>query len=101
MVKKSKILKKALSGSKNIRFAEFISLIEGFGFTLDRITGSHHIFSHPDVPQTISIQPDQNGQTKPYQIKQFVKLIEKYSLHLEEKFTDKTDEDERDETESD
>jgi predicted RNA binding protein YcfA (HicA-like mRNA interferase family) len=58
-----------LSGSKNIRFTEFTSLIEGFGFAFERITGSHHIFSHPNVPQTISIQPDQNGQAKPYQIK--------------------------------
>ena len=80
MVKKSKIL----SGSKNIRFAEFQALIEGFGFTLDRITGSHHIYSHVDVPQSISIQPTNKGQAKPYQIKQFLKLIEKYNLTLKE-----------------
>lgn len=84
MTKKSKILKKILSGSKNVRFAEFVALIEAFGFTLERITGSHHIFSHPDVPQTISAQPDQNNQAKPYQMKQFVKLIEKYSLTLDD-----------------
>jgi predicted RNA binding protein YcfA (HicA-like mRNA interferase family) len=82
MVKKSKILKKVLSGSKNIRFAEFTALIEGFGFTLERISGSHHIFSHPQVAQAVSVQPDQNGKAKPYQLKQFTKLVEKYDLEL-------------------
>ena len=84
MVKKSKILKKILSGSKNVRFSEFTALIEAFGFALDRISGSHHIYLHPEVPQAISVQPDENGQAKPYQMKQFTKLIEKYALHLEE-----------------
>jgi predicted RNA binding protein YcfA (HicA-like mRNA interferase family) len=83
MVKKSKTLKKILSGSKNVRFNDFRTLIEAFGFGLERITGSHHIFSHPDVPQTISAQPDQNGQAKPYQLKQFTKLVEKYNLKLQ------------------
>ena len=84
MSKKQKLLKKILSGSKNVRFADFTSLIGSFGFTLERITGSHHIFSHPDVPQHITAQPDQNGQAKPYQLKQFAKLIEKYNLKLED-----------------
>jgi predicted RNA binding protein YcfA (HicA-like mRNA interferase family) len=83
MVKKRKLLRKVLSGSKNIRFDDFVGLIEAFGFTLDRITGSHHIFSHPDVPQTISIQEGLNGQAKPYQVQQFTRLIEKYSLKME------------------
>jgi len=84
MVKKSKILKKILAGSKNVRFAEFTALVEGFGFKLERISGSHHIFSHPQVPQAVSVQPDQNGKAKPYQMKQFIKLVEKYDLELNE-----------------
>jgi predicted RNA binding protein YcfA (HicA-like mRNA interferase family) len=71
-------------GSRNVRFTEFASLIAAFGFTLERITGSHHIYIHPEVPQAVSVQPDENGQAKPYQLKQFVKLIEKYALDLEE-----------------
>jgi predicted RNA binding protein YcfA (HicA-like mRNA interferase family) len=84
MVKKSKLLRKILSGSKNVRFAEFTLLIEAFGFSLERISGSHHIYSHPRVPQAISVQPDENGQAKPYQLKQFTKLIEKFALQLED-----------------
>jgi len=82
MVRKQKLLKKVLSGSKNVRFEELVSLIIAFGFTQDRISGSHHIFSHPDVPQSISVQSGENGQAKPYQVRQFTKLIEKYNLQL-------------------
>ncbi len=84
MAKKSRLLRKILAGSKNVRFDEFTALIEAFGFTLERISGSHYIYSHPDVPQTISVQSDKNGQAKPYQVRQFTKLIEKYSLSLED-----------------
>ena len=82
MVKKRKLLKKILAGSKNIRFDEFTALIGAFGFALERISGSHHIFSHPAVPQTISAQPDSGGQAKPYQVRLFIKLVEKYRLKL-------------------
>lgn len=86
-MKARKILEKALAGSRNIRFGDFVKLIEAFGFVLERITGSHHIFSHPDVPQTISAQPDKNNQAKAYQMKQFLKLVEKYELSLDEEDT--------------
>ena len=66
MVKKSKILKKLLASPNNVRFEEFITLIEAFGFVLERVSGSHHIFSHPEIAQIISIQSHQNGQAKPY-----------------------------------
>jgi predicted RNA binding protein YcfA (HicA-like mRNA interferase family) len=82
MVKKRKLFQKILSGSKNVRFAEFTSVLESFGFVLERIRGSHHIYSHSEVPQAISVQSDSNGQAKPYQMKQFAKLIEKYDLHM-------------------
>jgi predicted RNA binding protein YcfA (HicA-like mRNA interferase family) len=94
MAKRDKVLKKILSGSKSVRFAEFTGLIQAFGFTLERISGSHHIYSHPDVPQTISAQPDANGQAKPYQMKQFMKLVEKYNLNAE----DEADEDKEEES---
>jgi predicted RNA binding protein YcfA (HicA-like mRNA interferase family) len=88
MVKKRKLLRKVLSGSRNIRFDDFVGLIEAFCFTQERISGSHHIFSHPDVPQTISVQADRNGQAKPYQVQQFAKLIEKYSLKMADEVDD-------------
>jgi len=63
-MKKRKLLQKLLSGSKNIRFSEATTCAESFGFRLDRIKGSHHIFVHPDVPELVNLQ-DVNGKVKP------------------------------------
>ena len=82
MVKPSKILRKVLSGSKNIRFDELVALMIGLGFVLDRIKGSHHIFLHPRLSQRVSIQPTTNGQSKPYQVRQLLKLIEQFELQF-------------------
>ena len=80
---KQKLLEKILSGSKNIRFDEFVSLIEAFGFELSRVRGSHHIFEHPNVPEILNLQ-NSKGQVKPYQVRQFLQLVEQYSLKLED-----------------
>lgn len=82
-MKKQKLLEKILSGSKNIRFDEFVSLVEAFGFSLARVRGSHHIFEHPTLPENLNLQ-NQKGQVKPYQIRQFLQLIEQYDLKLED-----------------
>lgn len=84
MVKKRKILNKILSGSKNIRFDEFVSLLEGYGFTLKHVKGSHHSYVHPKLPRPLVIQPNSNKQAKSYQIQQFLKQRERYHLELEE-----------------
>jgi predicted RNA binding protein YcfA (HicA-like mRNA interferase family) len=58
-------------------------LVEGFGFQLARINGSHHIFSHPGVNELVNIQ-NVRGEAKPYQVRQFLKLVESYNLQLAE-----------------
>lgn len=79
---KRKLLQKVLAGSKNVRFAEIVSLVEAFGFHLSRAEGSHHIFAHPEVPELINLQ-NIKGKAKPYQIRQFLKLIERYRIQME------------------
>ncbi len=82
-MKPQKTLEKLLSGSKNVRFEDMVKLVEAFGFELSRVNGSHHIFVHPNVAELVNLQ-EVKGQAKPYQIKQFLKLIELYSLTLED-----------------
>ena len=82
MSKKRKLLEKVLSGSKNLQFDDLVILVEAFGFSLSRINGSHHIFTHPTIPELINLQ-NSNGKAIPYQIRQFLILIEKYSLTME------------------
>lgn len=78
-----KLLKKIISGSKNIRFTDMVNLVRGFGFELSRTEGSHHIFFRPDVPELVNLQ-NVKGQAKPYQMGQFLKLVEKHNLKLED-----------------
>jgi predicted RNA binding protein YcfA (HicA-like mRNA interferase family) len=82
-MKKQKLIKKLLSGSKNIHFSDAIACAEAFGFRLDRINGSHQIFLHPDVPELINLQ-EVKGKAKPYQIKQLLQTIERYNLKMED-----------------
>lgn len=60
-----------------------LRLVESFGFELRRTSGSHHIFVHADVPELLNLQ-DVRGQAKPYQIRQFLRLVERYALGMEE-----------------
>jgi predicted RNA binding protein YcfA (HicA-like mRNA interferase family) len=80
---RKKILQKILAGSKNIRFSDMVNLVQGFGFTLSRTDGSHHIFTRPDIPELVNLQ-NIKGQAKPYQIRQFLKLVETHNLKLKE-----------------
>jgi predicted RNA binding protein YcfA (HicA-like mRNA interferase family) len=72
------------SGSYNINFNEFRVLLEAFGFVPDRIKGSHYIYVQPEVGKLLSIQPRKDGKAKPYQLCQFLKLIEAYDLELKD-----------------
>ena len=58
-----------------------VTLVEAFGFRLSRIKGSHHIFVHPQVQELVNLQ-NVGGKAKPYQIRQFLRLVEQYNLAL-------------------
>ena len=79
-----KLLKRLARGAvANVAFADVCSLAEALGFELRRVSGSHHVFAHPDVPQLINLQ-SVRGQAKPYQIRQLLRLVERYDLRLED-----------------
>jgi predicted RNA binding protein YcfA (HicA-like mRNA interferase family) len=80
--KKQKLLQQILKHQKNVSFQDLVSLIEAFGFTLSGVNGSHHIFTHPNIPELMNIQ-NVKGKAKPYQVRQFLALIETYNLTLE------------------
>ena len=80
MGKYSKLRMKILTGSadSDITFAELCQLLIRLGF-IERIKGSHHIFSHENIEEIINIQPN-NGKAKPYQVKQVRILLTKYYM---------------------
>ena len=65
----------------NLGFDEFISIIEDFGFRLIRVRGSHHMFRHPNIATLVNVQA-RKGRAKAYQVRDFVKLVERYNLEL-------------------
>lgn len=83
-MKKVKLLKKLLSGSKNIKFSDAAACAEAFGLRLSRINDGHHIFFHSGIDELLNLQ-DVKGRAKNYQVKQFLQLIEKYNLQIETK----------------
>jgi predicted RNA binding protein YcfA (HicA-like mRNA interferase family) len=62
-------------------FGELCRLAEASGFHLMRTNGSHHIYQHPDIPGNLNLQPD-GKDAKPYQVRQFLALINEHNLHI-------------------
>lgn len=78
-----KTLLLVLQGSHSVRFADFARMVKAFGFRLARVKGSHHLFSRSGIPEAVNLQA-YHGEAKPYQVRQFLKLVEKYGLKLED-----------------
>lgn len=78
------LLRRLVQGAlHNVAFSDLVNLAEGFGFQLVRVSGSHHIFTHPDIAELVNLQ-SVRGEAKPYQIRQLLRLVERYNIELEE-----------------
>jgi len=83
-VNRRRLLRRLAGGALgNVAFADLVNLVEGLGFRLERVSGSHHIFSHLELPELINLQ-EVRGEAKSYQIRQLLRLVEKYALRLED-----------------
>ena len=81
---RKKFLRRLAQGAvRNVAFDDFCGLVEGFGFSQARMSGSHHIFVHPKVPELLNLQ-NVAGEAKPYQIRQFLRLVERFNLTMED-----------------
>jgi len=83
-MKHRQLLRRLVRGAlKNVSFADFVHLVEGYGFVEIRVSGSHHLFASKGLPEMLNIQ-EVKGEAKPYQIRQFLRLVECYNLRLKE-----------------
>ena len=81
---RKKLLIRLTSGAlQNVSFKDMINLMNGFGFQVKNVSGSHYVFTHSDIPELLNLQ-EVRGEAKPYQIRQLLKLVEKYNLILED-----------------
>lgn len=80
MSQQNKLLIKILRGTSdsNIPFEQLCTLLKNLGF-VERIQGSHHIFTKEGVEDILNLQPKQ-GKAKAYQVKQVRNVILKYQL---------------------
>lgn len=83
MVDVSKLYQRLVASGAAMRFRDFQRILHAFGFTLDRIKGSHHNYRHPGVPRPLSVQPRGN-MAKRYQIDQFLDMVEEFGLETGE-----------------
>ena len=80
---KRRLLARVAGNPAGARFEEMRSLVEAFGFQLARVKGSHHIYTRLGVPELVNLQ-NVGGMAKAYQVRQFLKIVERRDLNLEE-----------------
>lgn len=83
MVKPAKLYARLLTSRGSMRFRDFQRILKAFGFELDRVNGSHHQYKHPLASRPLSIQHKGN-MAKPYQVDQFLDIVEEFGLTLGE-----------------
>ena len=66
---------------RNVAFRDALALASDLGFVVARIEGSHHILKHENIPEFLNLQ-DVRGEAKPYQLRQFLRLVKRYDLRL-------------------
>jgi predicted RNA binding protein YcfA (HicA-like mRNA interferase family) len=81
MDKRKLLIRLARGELGNVAFGDACRLLEGLGFELRRVSGSHHVFAHPDIAELLNLQ-SVRGQAKPYQLRQLMRLVERYDLRL-------------------
>lgn len=78
-----KLLKRIVVAPHNVRFGDLLELADALGFQVARTEGSHHILTHPSLSELLNLQ-EVKGEAKPYQVRQLLRLIERYDLCLED-----------------
>ena len=81
-MKKGRLFEELKKNPKNVRFEKLCKIVEAFGFRFRGGKGSHRIYVQDKVGEMLNFQ-NVGGKAKPYQVKQFIKIVEEYNL-LEE-----------------
>ncbi len=68
---------------KNVHFNKLCSAAELFGFRFRGGKGSHVIYRRDGIKEMLNFQ-NIEGRAKPYQVRQLLKIIDKYNLLKEE-----------------
>ncbi|MFZ3059489.1 MAG: type II toxin-antitoxin system HicA family toxin [Candidatus Methanoperedens sp.] len=80
---KSAVYDELKSNPKNVRFNRLCGAAELFGFRFRGGKGSHVIYRRDGINEMLNFQ-NVDGWAKPYQVRQLLKIIDKYNLLKEE-----------------
>jgi len=78
-MEKKKGLEKLKANPSGIRFKELCQIAESFGFESRKGKGSHRVYFKDGVIELLNFQ-NESGWAKAYQVRQLIKVIEKYNL---------------------
>lgn len=82
MSKREKLRERLKNNPKNATFSDIRKFLEQEGFVLDRITGSHHVFTKDEVTFVV---PVHNNKVKVIYVKRVIELIEQTDDQIDEK----------------
>lgn len=80
-MRKRKLLERLKNNPTGVTFAEIKTLLLHEGFTLDRVTGSHHIFRKSG---TIFVIPVHANRVKSVYVKRVIELVEQVKGTVDE-----------------
>ena len=74
-----KLHEKLKTSQNNVSFSDLCKLAEMVGFSFDRKSGSHRVYTHEKFPGIMNFQ-EVKGKAKPYQVKQLLGFISHNNL---------------------
>lgn len=80
----NRLLVRILRGDvRNVAFRDLIRLLHDLDFVESGGTGSHRVLTHIGVRELVNLQ-NEDGDAKPYQVRQIASIIRRYNLTVEE-----------------
>ena len=76
---KRELLLELKANPKKIRFSRICQIAEAFGIQTRKGTGSHRVYYIECLWEILNFQ-NEGGWAKAYQVRQFIKIVEKYEL---------------------
>lgn len=73
MSKREKLFDKLQNNPRDATFADVRKLLRQEGFSLERITGSHHVFKRSEITFVV---PVHNNRVKSVYVKRIIEIIE-------------------------
>jgi predicted RNA binding protein YcfA (HicA-like mRNA interferase family) len=84
MTKREKLRARLKNNPTDATFADIRKLLEQEGFVLDRVTGSHHVFTKDEATFVV---PVHNNQVKTIYVKRAIELIESSEIPADDEET--------------